>query len=78
MSVDGTMVALKQRSSTQTAADSSNAAGASDTESNSERDNEVPGQAMGRFSEQSIKYKRTESKTSLSSKNFFDFTSRKE
>lgn len=41
VSEDGTMVAVPHSDSRQTAADSSAAAGASDTESNSERDHEV-------------------------------------
>lgn len=41
VSEDGTMVAVPHSDSPQTAADSSAAAGASDTESNSERDHEV-------------------------------------
>lgn len=41
VSEDGTMVAVPHSDSPQTAADSGAAAGASDTESNSERDHEV-------------------------------------
>lgn len=41
VSEDGTMVAVPHSDARQTAADSSAAAGASDTESNSERDHEV-------------------------------------
>ncbi|XP_056433505.1 protein HID1b [Gadus chalcogrammus] len=48
VSVDGTMVTLKNRSPTQTAADTSAVAAASDTESNSEHDHEAVQSESGR------------------------------